>query len=455
MKTNKKLLAVLLTLVMLVGMMVSLPVSAAGMGVTGSGVNDSNDSQLSMSSFTPTLTPILWFDGKTVEKIGNEDTFAVEFACGWTSGEPVSVGITSEETDEWYYFNYDATSTTWDSSAGTAFITGVNLLKTWGAPLTPGRYFFYIYCWNDENEDEEILISDTFLIIEGSVSQQEDDPGTGTDPDPVLQSISVTPPVKTDYFVGELLDLTGMTVTAKYDIGDDAVVSAWTTSPADGEALSITDTAVTVTYANKTASFDITVTELEPEPEPPALLTVNVSTPTIVETLSAYLNITVTGEDIDGKILNAYLNVGGELLYPTPVVDGYARMFIAAAPEAGDYEIVVLAEDKSAEGSCVIEVTAYDTDIWVMQTTINEAGNVVLVFNETIAAKDGKFDKEVSISLKGMAVTCTLSADGKSLITSVKADDLQPGDCTFTATGVKYPRLFPSYSFTFTAVFSK
>ena len=451
MKTNKKLLAILLTFVMLVGMMVSLPVSAAGTGVTGSVVGDSNVSQLSVSS--PALTPILWFNGKTVEKIGNEDTFAVEFAWGWTSGEPVSVGITSEETGEWYYFNYDATSTTWDPLTGTAFITGVNLLKSWAAPLTPGRYFFYIYCWNDEIEDEEILISDTFLIIEGSASQQEDDPGSGTDPDPILQSIVVTPPVKTDYFVGESLDLTGLTVTAKYDIGDDSVVSGWTAEPSDGTILTTENDTVLISYEDKTASFEITV--ITPESEP-AQLTVSVSTPTIVETLSAYLNITLTGEDVDYQKLTAYLSVEGELSYATPIDEnGYGRMFIGAAPEAGNYEIVVSAEDKSAEGSCVIEVTAYDTDIWVMQTTINEAGYVVLIFNEDIAAKDGKFDKEVSISLKGMAVTCTLGANGKSLITSVLYDDLQSGDYTLTAAGVKYPRLFPSYSFTFTAEISK
>ena len=179
---------------------------------------------------------------------------------------------------------------------------------------------------------------------------------------------------------------------------------------------------------------------------------VSVTTPTIVETLAAYLNITVTG-DTKGNSLTAYLKVGEEMRHPTPIVDGTGRMFIAAAPAAGEYELVVIAEDSSAEGSCLIEVTTYDTDIWMMNITANKAGYMVLVFNETIAAKDGKFDKEVS--LNGKAISCELGSDGRSLITSVKEATLPTGGNTFTVTGVKYPRLFPSYSFTFTAEITK
>ena len=189
-------------------------------------------------------------------------------------------------------------------------------------------------------------------------------------------------------------------------------------------------------------------------------LSVSVTTPTIVETLAAYLNITVTGEAIESMTLTAYLDVGGELRHAAAIKNGSGRMYIDAAPEAGDYELVIIAEDKSAAGSCKIDVVKYNNDIWVMNTTVNAEGYVILVFNETISAKDGKFDKEVSLNAKavkpdGKAVTCKLGDDGKSLVTNVKYDELAAGDNTFTVTGVKYAKLFPSYSFTFTADFNK
>jgi len=59
------------------------------------------------------------------------------------------------------------------------------------------------------------------------------------------------------------------------------------------------------------------------------------------------------------------------------------------------------------------------------------------------------------VQLNGKKVSCRLSDDSKRLITSVSEADLLVGENVFTATGVKYPRLFPSYSFTFTAMIVK
>ena len=80
-----------------------------------------------------------------------------------------------------------------------------------------------------------------------------------------LSSIAVTtPPTKTEYVVGEELDLTGIVVTASYaDLSTEIVTSACSFSPANGATLSISDTAVTVTYTEgsvtETASQAITV----------------------------------------------------------------------------------------------------------------------------------------------------------------------------------------------------
>ncbi|MBE6997414.1 MAG: hypothetical protein E7427_04495 [Ruminococcaceae bacterium] len=74
-----------------------------------------------------------------------------------------------------------------------------------------------------------------------------------------LTSIKIqTPPVRTEYLVGELFDKTGMVVLAVYSDGSEEAVTGYTLSPAG--ALSESDKAVTVSYSDGT----VTVTETTP-----------------------------------------------------------------------------------------------------------------------------------------------------------------------------------------------
>lgn len=81
-----------------------------------------------------------------------------------------------------------------------------------------------------------------------------------------VKSIAIkTPPTDATYTAGETLDLTGLVIEAT--MSDDSkveVTSGYSTEPAAGTALAVSDTTVTVTYNGKTATFDITVTEAEP-----------------------------------------------------------------------------------------------------------------------------------------------------------------------------------------------
>jgi len=73
-----------------------------------------------------------------------------------------------------------------------------------------------------------------------------------------LKSIAVTPPKKLDYIVGDILDTTGMAVTANYSDGSSADVTA--DSIVDTVALNVSGTRmVTVTYSDLTATFNVTV----------------------------------------------------------------------------------------------------------------------------------------------------------------------------------------------------
>ncbi len=90
---------------------------------------------------------------------------------------------------------------------------------------------------------------------------------------PVLESIAVTtPPAKTSYTVGEVLDLTGLVVTATYSDGSSGVVTEYSTLPASGSTLDTAGTlTITVSYTEgdvtKTTTFDVLVNEAPTEPE--------------------------------------------------------------------------------------------------------------------------------------------------------------------------------------------
>ncbi len=173
----------------------------------------------------------------------------------------------------------------------------------------------------------------------------------------------------------------------------------------------------------------------------PVLTSVSVSTPTIVETLPANLNLTVVGENLDGAV--AYLSVNDQLLYPAPVVGGAARMHIDAAPEAGTYALVVVCG--SASVACDIDVVEYDTGIWAGNAFVEE-GKLQIRFNEALTLKK----TAGCVLIAGTAYNAAVLSD-KLTVEVLGYDATQMASGTkIVISGVKYPRLFPSYSFTFT-----
>ena len=71
-----------------------------------------------------------------------------------------------------------------------------------------------------------------------------------------LVKITVTPPTKTEYIVGEAFDDTGMVVKAVYDNGKSETVSGYTVS---GFGDTAEDNAVTVEYGGKMTAFIVTI----------------------------------------------------------------------------------------------------------------------------------------------------------------------------------------------------
>lgn len=77
----------------------------------------------------------------------------------------------------------------------------------------------------------------------------------------VLDSISIQGPAKTEYQIGEELDLTGLIVTAHYSDGSTKELGADSYEVSGFDSAAAGEKTVTVTYEGKTAGFKITVKE--------------------------------------------------------------------------------------------------------------------------------------------------------------------------------------------------
>ena len=183
-------------------------------------------------------------------------------------------------------------------------------------------------------------------------------------------------------------------------------------------------------------------------------LDVSVSTPSIVETLAANLEIAVAGDNVDDLVLSAYLKVGDELLYKTAIVNGKGLMRIPAAPAKGQYSIVVDDANIAVDGQAIINVVELPENIWNPEA-VNGPSHLSIV-NRIIKVT---FNSKIEASSKGL--TAVLDTED-AIMRSVRIIDdniieiyvLEPDNLAkeygATISGVKYPELFPSYSFTFT-----
>lgn len=146
----------------------------------------------------------------------------------------------------------------------------------------------------------------------------------------VLTGITVVPPAKTEYEVGEPFDSTGMEVTAEYSNGDSEAVEEYAVSEVD--TCKPGEKKVMVTYQDQTAEFTIQVKE--------KILT---GIEVIVPDKTDYL----TGEAFDptGMVVNAvYSNHVKEEIAPEEyTVDGFD------SAEAGEKTITVTYQEMTAD----------------------------------------------------------------------------------------------------------
>ena len=79
----------------------------------------------------------------------------------------------------------------------------------------------------------------------------------------MIESITVTAPTKTEYTVGDELDLDGMKVTAKYSDGTTKDIAVTDCEVSGYDTTKTGEQTVTVTYEGKADTFKVTVKEAE------------------------------------------------------------------------------------------------------------------------------------------------------------------------------------------------
>ena len=189
----------------------------------------------------------------------NDNTYAYEWAEALNT---VAVGDdTTIDRDVAFFWGHNHTE---ESAADTAVyhVAPTGSISVQGCSSSQTIYFTYANAGYLKANSSATLVSitDTAIKFEKYKSSSVSTTNTVTRVKEAvtLSSIAVTTqPTKTTYTVGETLDTAGMVVTATYSGGTASAVTDYTVSDVDMNTAG-TKT-VTVTYKDKTATFEITV----------------------------------------------------------------------------------------------------------------------------------------------------------------------------------------------------
>jgi predicted CoA-binding protein len=170
-------------------------------------------------------------------------------------------------------------------------------------------------------------------------------------PAKTLASIAITtPPSKTAYTVGEVLDLAGMAVTATYSDGSTAAVTGYTPSGFNSSAAAASQT-VTVSYTEggvtKTATFTVTINAASggeppspPPPEPTGNIAITLPDPSgrdpiTAADLSFSADQPANGYNTDFTVTLNTSTTGGSFFWDTDTVSSYQWLIDGAVVQTG------------------------------------------------------------------------------------------------------------------------
>ena len=190
----------------------------------------------------------------------------------------------------------------------------------------------------------------------------------------------------------------------------------------------------------------------------PSLTQINAGISSLAANCNAIIKADVSGALLDGaSIVLKFVNRNGIVIAtsePVAAINNAAviRLDLTAAHTtiAGNYSLIAQIVDTDVAVSASITVEAWSNDIWKFTATDGE-------YNGKSALKAvfyGDIARTISGTVKvGNIVSKDVVTIGNVLfVADINADTLAEGT-NVVISGVKYPTLFPSYSFTFTGIY--
>jgi hypothetical protein len=338
---------------------------------------------------------------------------------------------------------------------------------------------YYYYCTSSPANYETLSTTGTITVTisytEGNVTKTASFTVTvsAVTPAKTLTGITLnTASVKKHYSQNELLDLSGLAVTAAYSDGSNAAVTGYTSSPAHGAALSTTGTrTVTISYTGgnvtKTASFTVTVNAATSaktltsitlnthsvkkyyiqneqldlsgmvvtavySDKSRAAVTTYTSSPANGATLSTAGTITVTVSYTDGavtKTATSYVNVA-DFTTGTPWL---VYEFITSGSNANTYRvrcdnIKLDWNDDTLRGAVIIPATYNGLPVTEIGGPYDELGNNALGNTTAFGNKTGLTSIEIPASVTSIGKLAFVNCTSLTSITFAAGSQLQTID---------------------------
>ncbi len=173
-----------------------------------------------------------------------------------------------------------------------------------------------------------------------------------------------------------------------------------------------------------------------------------------VATCRANIKVLVDGEDLHGREVIVYLSRFGVTLGSAPVTDGTGMIIIPAGilDSVGRYDLTATIDGVDCGVADYINVVAHNQNLWSMAFSKSADGMLMIVFADRISVSPNGLSVDIG-NERGVAYTGLAEED--MFIRTARDFEEIPEGTEIVVKGVKYPHLFPSYSFTFTRKFVK
>jgi hypothetical protein len=382
--------------------------NTAGLGITAS-YTDGTDAVVTPTSITPANGSILTASGSQTVTVSYTEGGITKTATTTITVNPrtlSSIAVTTQPGTTTYYTGQSLNTTGlvvtayYDNSTSAVVTSACTLSPANGSVLNTAGTVTVNVSYTENSVEK----TTTFQV---TVIQK------------ALSSIAVTTQLTTtSYALGAAFSTAGMAITATYNDGSSAVVTGWTTNPANGAILTSAGTkTVTITYTEggvtKTATTTITVANMTLTVSANTLtMTPNGSDSTITVTASGYYSsVTYTVTSSDDNIATGNVESGHLALLSGTA--GTATITITATDAGGNTANATVTVTVSSSSS------PYGTYSLATSLTPITAGSYVLFVSASAAGSAFAAGTLSSGYLTSNAVT--ISASSTITVTSTNS----------------------------------